>query len=309
MKKFNEVREHSLEEKLKASDPAGKYISDFVHSDNPKFAGKSKAKRIQMALAASYAAKGKSRNEEVEVVYEANIEPTSAKSRSHIGNLSHPVVNSVEHSGKQIGLITKQPSGEYHAHHSAAKLAHAQSGTFDSKDKAHQFIRNAHAKAIKSGTLSDRFMKNEEVEQVDEIDMSKTLDSFNKNRPAYAQAKIDTRSAAQRKAETDAKLASQKKPNNPVNIKPASKDDMNKQIAKSYSNHKPGQYVGDSVELDGDTINELSKNQVEEGVMKAVKNLVKKAGKALTGGSDEDQRKDLQRKMGVPQTGKKPMQK
>ena len=52
MKKFNEVREHSLEEKLKASDPAGKYISDFVHSDNPKFAGKSKAKRIQMALAA-----------------------------------------------------------------------------------------------------------------------------------------------------------------------------------------------------------------------------------------------------------------
>jgi hypothetical protein len=38
-----------------------------VHSDNPKFAGKSKAKRIQMALAASYAAKGKSRNEEIEV--------------------------------------------------------------------------------------------------------------------------------------------------------------------------------------------------------------------------------------------------
>lgn len=211
MKKFNEVREHSLEEKLKASDPAGKYVSDFVHSDNPKFEGKSKSKRIQMALAASYAAKGKS--------------------------------------------------------------------------------------------------KNEEVEQIDEIDMTSTLDSFNKNSPAYAQAKIDTRSATQRKAETDAKLASQKKPNNPVNLKPASKDDMNKQIAKSYSNHKPGQYVGDSVELDGDTINELSKKQVEEGVMKAVKNLVKKAGKSLTGGSDEDQRKDLQRKMGVPQTGKKPMQK
>ena len=211
MKKFNEVREHSLEEKLKASDPAGKYVSDFVHSDNPKFEGKSKSKRIQMALAASYAAKGKS--------------------------------------------------------------------------------------------------KNEEVEQIDEIDMTSTLDSFNKNRPAYAQAKIDTRSAAQRKAETDTKLASQKKPNNPVNLKPASKDDMNKQIAKSYSNHKPGQYVGDSVELDGDIINELSKKQVEEGVMKAVKNLVKKAGKSLTGGSDEDQRKDLQRKMGVPQTGKKPMQK
>lgn len=66
MKQFNQLREQTLEEKLKASDPAGKYVSDFVHSDNPKFAGKSKSKRIQMALAASYAAKGKSRNEEVE---------------------------------------------------------------------------------------------------------------------------------------------------------------------------------------------------------------------------------------------------
>jgi len=42
---------------------------------------------------------------------------------------------------------------------------------------------------------------------------------------------------------------------------------------------------------------------VEEGMLK---NVAKKAFKALTGGSDEDQRKDLQRKMGVPQTGKKP---
>jgi hypothetical protein len=57
MKPFNSLREKSLEEKLKASDPTGKYISDFVHSDNPKFAGKSKKERINMALGASYAAK------------------------------------------------------------------------------------------------------------------------------------------------------------------------------------------------------------------------------------------------------------
>ena len=109
--------------------------------------------------------------EEVEIVYEANIQPTSAKSRSHIGNLSNPTVNSVEHSGKQIGLITKQSNGQYHAHHSAAKLAHAAGNTFDNKDSAHQFIRNAHAKAIKSGTLSDRFLKKEEVQ-------GKTLKQF-----------------------------------------------------------------------------------------------------------------------------------
>lgn len=64
MKKFNSIREESLLEKLKASDPTGKWISDFVHSDNPKFAGKSKKERIRMALGASYAAK---RNEEVEI--------------------------------------------------------------------------------------------------------------------------------------------------------------------------------------------------------------------------------------------------
>jgi hypothetical protein len=57
MKSFNRLREESLEEKLKASDPTGKWISDFVHSDNPKFAGKSKKERIRMALGASYAAK------------------------------------------------------------------------------------------------------------------------------------------------------------------------------------------------------------------------------------------------------------
>ena len=131
----------------------------------------------------------KTQKEEVEVVYEANIEPTSAKSRSHISNLSNPITNTVTHpsSGKEIGIITKQPSGEYYAHHSAAKLSHAESGTFDSKDKAHQFIRNAHAKAIKNNTLSDRWIKQkklpqfakEEVEQIDELSKS-TLGSYTK---------------------------------------------------------------------------------------------------------------------------------
>jgi hypothetical protein len=54
MKNFNAFREDALLEKLKASDPTGKWISDFVHSDNPKFAGKSKKERIRMALGAKY---------------------------------------------------------------------------------------------------------------------------------------------------------------------------------------------------------------------------------------------------------------
>jgi hypothetical protein len=44
-----------LDEVLKKSTPTDKWISDFVHSKNPKFAGKSKKERIQMALGAKYA--------------------------------------------------------------------------------------------------------------------------------------------------------------------------------------------------------------------------------------------------------------
>ena len=115
--------------------------------------------------------------EEVEIVYEANIEATSGNSRSHISNLSNPTVNGVTHQGKQIGLITKQSNGEYHAHHSAAKLAHAAGATFDSKDKAHQFLRNAHAKAIKNGTLKSSGVQKEEV--VDESLLGQLRDRGN----------------------------------------------------------------------------------------------------------------------------------
>ena len=44
-----------LDEKLPASATAGDYIHDFVHSDNPKFAGKSTKERQKMALGAFYA--------------------------------------------------------------------------------------------------------------------------------------------------------------------------------------------------------------------------------------------------------------
>jgi hypothetical protein len=56
--------EQELHEVLKKDATAGDWIHDFVHSDNPKFAGKSTKKRQKMALAAYYA---KQRNEEVEI--------------------------------------------------------------------------------------------------------------------------------------------------------------------------------------------------------------------------------------------------
>lgn len=59
--------EQELNEVLGKSATAAEWIHDFVHSDNPKFAGKSKEKRKQMALAAFYA---KQRNEEVDLMEE-----------------------------------------------------------------------------------------------------------------------------------------------------------------------------------------------------------------------------------------------
>ena len=52
--------EAELQEVLSKDATAGDYISDFVHSDNPKFEGKSKKMRQKMALAAYYAKKNES---------------------------------------------------------------------------------------------------------------------------------------------------------------------------------------------------------------------------------------------------------
>jgi hypothetical protein len=49
-----EQLDEMINEVLGKDATAGDYIHDFVHSDNPKFAGKSKAERKKMALGAYY---------------------------------------------------------------------------------------------------------------------------------------------------------------------------------------------------------------------------------------------------------------
>lgn len=69
---FKMLRKESyIEEKLDPSMGVKKYIDDFIKSDNPKFEGKSKKERIQMALGAFYDAK-KQKNEELEDIQELN---------------------------------------------------------------------------------------------------------------------------------------------------------------------------------------------------------------------------------------------
>jgi len=78
--------EEELEEALKKSQPAGEWIKDFVHSKDPKFAGKSKKKRMQMALGAYYA---KQRNEEVEI-------DEATKSATYNALMADPMKNRLE---------------------------------------------------------------------------------------------------------------------------------------------------------------------------------------------------------------------
>lgn len=66
-----DIYEQLLAEVLSKDASAGEWIHDFVHSDNPKFAGKSKEQRKKQALAAYYA---KQRNEEVEQIDEISLE-------------------------------------------------------------------------------------------------------------------------------------------------------------------------------------------------------------------------------------------
>jgi hypothetical protein len=64
--------DEQINEVLSKDASAGDWIHDFVHSDNPKFAGKSKAERKKMALGAYYGKK----NEELESVEEKVIAGT-----------------------------------------------------------------------------------------------------------------------------------------------------------------------------------------------------------------------------------------
>jgi hypothetical protein len=92
-KKFKEDTDMTIDEQinevLSKDATAGDWIHDFVHSDNPKFAGKSQEKRKQMALAAYYA---KQRNEEFvneeSTAYEKSEEnKRSADSAKKLGNM------------------------------------------------------------------------------------------------------------------------------------------------------------------------------------------------------------------------------
>lgn len=99
-----------LNEVLKKSDPASKWIKDFVDSDDPKFKGKTKAERTKMALGAYY---GAQRNESAELDEATlSISPHRNYSRPGQGPDKHMITK--DHGEAPDGsrvYSVKQPNG------------------------------------------------------------------------------------------------------------------------------------------------------------------------------------------------------
>ena len=103
-----------LDEVLGKSDPAGKWIHDFVHSKNPKFAGKSKAERQKMALGAYYAA------QRAEATDYTNVQKTMKSLQDAYVAMQQPVNESAVKESK-----TEEISENVAGDHSAAGMTHS----------------------------------------------------------------------------------------------------------------------------------------------------------------------------------------
>ena len=111
-----------VDEVLTKSTTAGETIDDFIHSDNPKFAGKSKEKRKQMALAAYY----KKQNEETiqEAVPRGDTDGAEEMVKSELKALAN----------KAMHLAMAMPQGMHVEPWVQAKIAQAKSYVSDVHD-------------------------------------------------------------------------------------------------------------------------------------------------------------------------------
>jgi len=140
--------DQQINEVLSKDASAGDWIHDFIHSDNPKFAGKSKKERQKQALAAYYA----KQNEEVEKIDEVNYDTVKSLYAKRREMRDEPSKKSKEVKVKNVGTSISRLAGH--------KLTQKQ--PFDKIDK---------------GTHYELKPKNEEVDQIVEIS-KKTVKSW-----------------------------------------------------------------------------------------------------------------------------------
>lgn len=98
------VESTDVNEVLKKSDPTKKWIKDFVHSDNPRFKGKSKEERINMALGAKYA-KMKEETEVEEGVLDTFVKAAGDAIVSGVATTTNQMIKKAENKVKKtLGL-------------------------------------------------------------------------------------------------------------------------------------------------------------------------------------------------------------
>jgi len=171
----SEEIQKEINEVMKKDATASDWINDFLHTDNPKFDGKSKAERKNMALAAYYSMKKRSRkrNESIEVeqVDEAS---TYKLGRADAETKEFPIKQNGEHVGRL----------EFHV--SAGKLHHRAGNAKDvSYDKWHgnpntESLVNAHV-AKHEAEARKHFAKKLKEEVVDEAAPKKMDDVAKQN--------------------------------------------------------------------------------------------------------------------------------
>ena len=163
--KEEEMDESYIEEKLDPSMGVKKYIDDFIKSDNPKFEGKSKKERIQMALGAYYAAK--KANEEVEELDESY--KVSPESKSYDGG-EESVWHVVSHKGNTIGTIGtnfpryQEEHGKWDFEDQAGNGRKQNEPKLNSKKDALKALINRH-----EGMLNQSKKVAEEAQELDEL--------------------------------------------------------------------------------------------------------------------------------------------
>jgi hypothetical protein len=149
----NSIYDQMINEVLSKDASAGQWIHDFVHSDNPKFAGKSKAQRKKQALAAYYA---KQRNEEVEQIDEELKTKTAYV----------PYVYTDKH-GSGFGGYDVHYSKEADAHAHVAKHGHIDNNGKKGWVEKHEIAKHPSGRWVDANHMR-RHGVSEEVEQVEE---------------------------------------------------------------------------------------------------------------------------------------------
>ena len=337
----NSIYDQMIQEVLSKDASAGDWIHDFVHSDNPKFAGKSKEMRKKMALAAYYA---KQRNEEVEQIDEKVL---STELQTVNGN---HVVNSQTHQhpnakhGVQTDTLVHKGTIEPNSYGAKKKKFevhnHPNRGLiFQTKhtDDEKQAIKKHLVKNDYASKGTDIYK--EEIEYIEE--------DYDKEHKGTKEHKAWHHGADAARDEHIGSLDEAAKwRSTPVAKKVTDPDDYQDSVSYDYHHDNPkstgmkkatsdtpekygslsarpkaqvvsqGARKGMITKQHGERLKFRIKSgmnneevELDEGLGDKLKAVGKKALEKLGHGSDEDMRKDLQKKMGVPQTGQKPVQK